>query len=258
MISESLMDTFGIDKTKAYKITNPLSNDWLYLRPQLFPSVANSVCDNLRIREDFQVFELSMAYRYREGNLPEEIPTLIVVWTGEKFREAKGLAEALFAIMGINFDAAVSENKPHQHNWYTKQSLTIGSYGSLGVLNQELLTKLHVTKPLTRLYLDFGQMVLHANPIKQYRPIPKYPPIIEDLSFDLVGNPTVKSMIDELSKHSKLIHSITLLDSYKNSRTFRITYLDPDKTLTVDDVKPIREKLIEIAGRLFNATLKGS
>ena len=58
-----------------------------------------------------------------------------------------------------------------------------------------------------------------------------------------------------LSKQHPLIASVALLDSYKHNRTFRITYLDRNKTLTDSDVKPIREKLIRVAEEKFSATL---
>jgi phenylalanyl-tRNA synthetase beta chain len=216
-----------------------------------------TIKNNLNYRTELQLFELSMRYEYRENNLPIERPTLLVAWTGNKFREAKGLAESIFTVFGIK-DYSSSDRITTPSDQNTSIKLQLGEYGKISIVTPDLLTSMGIQGKVTLLGLQFDLLVQHANPVKTYRPIPKYPPIIEDLSFDLVGNPTVKSMIDELSKHSKLIHSITLLDAYKNSRTFRITYLDPDKTLTADDVKPIREKLIEVAGRLFNATLKGS
>ncbi|MCX6792178.1 MAG: phenylalanine--tRNA ligase subunit beta [Candidatus Gottesmanbacteria bacterium] len=103
MISEKLMGVFGLDTKKAYKISNPLSEEWLYMRPTLWPSVLTSIEQNLHAQTDLQVFELSMRYVWQAGDLPKERPVLLVAWTGRRFREAKGLAQAIFALFGLSY-----------------------------------------------------------------------------------------------------------------------------------------------------------
>jgi phenylalanyl-tRNA synthetase beta chain len=255
MISEELMDIFDLDKKKAYKISNPLSNEWVYMRPNILPSVLSAFAQNLKLRENLKMFELSMIYEYRTNDLPLEIPILTVLWSGDQFRQAKGLAEALFALFGIDFEAAVLEKHAHQHAWYTEKSATAGPYCSFGVLAPDVLARLHINQPITRLFVNFGEMVQRANPTHTFHPIPKYPPIVEDLSFTVITGTKTGDMIAALSKQHPLIASVVLLDSYKHNRTFRITYLDRNKTLTDSDVKPIREKLIRVAEEKFSATL---
>ncbi len=86
MISKKLMDIFNLDTKKAYKITNPLSEEWLYMRPHLFPSVLAAVEQNLHFSNTLKLFELSMSYRFRPNDLPQETPSLIVVWTSEEIQ----------------------------------------------------------------------------------------------------------------------------------------------------------------------------
>ena len=254
MISEKLMDIFGLDTKKAYKIANPLSEEWLYMRPHLFPSVLAAVEQNLHFRDTLKLFELSMSYRFRPNDLPQETPSLIVVWTGEKFREAKGLAESLFKLFGILFPASTQTDK-YALKIYDEQHLTLGAFGSLGVINPELLAKMNIHTPITRVYLDISEILKHANPVRKYTSIAKYPSIIEDLSFVVPQGFQVGPLIDVLSRVHKLIESITFLDAYENKRTFRVTYSDPTKTLTGMDIAPIRQKLIEYAGEKFGATV---
>ena len=63
-------------------------------------------------------------------------------------------------------------------------------------------------------------------------------------------------MIEEIKKVSKLTVSIELIDSYKNTRTFRITYQSPRKTLTDKEVKKIREKIVRKLRTKFETKLK--
>ncbi|MEK9143126.1 MAG: phenylalanine--tRNA ligase subunit beta [Patescibacteria group bacterium] len=226
MISEELMDIFGLDKTKADKIANPLSNEWIYMRPSLRPSVLTTIKQNVNIRDELKLFELSMIYEYRPGNLPNEKPMLLVAWTGEHFYEAKGLAEAILQLLGI----------PPAH---------LKNYGSVGVM-----------ETVTILELDVAKLVADAKPQKTYVPIPKYPPSFEDLAFVLPPQTPVGPMITALKSTHPLITDVSLLDQYETTTTFHITYLSPEKNLTTEDTRPIREKLITLAQQKFNASLK--
>ncbi len=231
MISEKLMGIFGLDTNKAYKITNPLSEEWLYMRPTLLPSALLAVEQNLHFRKDLQLFELSMTYQWREHDLPKEKPTLVVAWTGNKHREAKGVGEAICSILGERNSGFVEEVKP------------------------DLLSKMNIHTPVTTLTLDIADLVTHATRNKKYVPISKYPPIVEDLSFIVPQGFQVGPLIDVLSRVHKLIESIVFLDAYENKRTFRVTYNDPTKNLTGMDIAPIRQKLIEYAGEKFGASV---
>lgn len=220
MISEELMDAHGLDKTKAYKITNPLSSEWVYMRPSLLPSVLAAIEQNKNIKPDLKLFELSMIYEYRPGDLPNEKPTLLVAWTGEHYLEAKGLAEALGS---SDSDASIT-----------------------------------LRKDVTLLEIDFSKLVALTQPTKQYIPIPKYPPSYEDLAFILPPKTPVGPILAAFKNAHPLVSDVTILDQYETTTTFHITYLSPEKNLTTEDLRPVREKLIAIAKENFNAILKNA
>ncbi len=255
MISEKLMDVFGTDKSKTYKITNPLSDEWVYLRPHLIPSVLKCMKENLSFQNDMRVFELSMTYVYRPGDLPLETPYLIAAWTHDKFREAKGLAEIIFKIFGIDFSKSMSQDSKNT-GWYGTKHLSLGEYGSVGVINQEILRNIGMNIPVTLVDLNFSKLVKQANLVKTYTPFPIYPPIFEDLSFIVPPKKYVGPMVETLKKMHPIIAGVTLLDEYENVKTFHITYQSNTKNLTADDVRPVREKLIKTAQEKFNVVLK--
>lgn len=227
MISESQMDDFHLDKTLSYKISNPLSNDWVYMRPHLLPNVLAVARQNLKISNNLKLFELSMIYQYRHKNLPLEVPTLVVVWSGKKYFEAKGLAEALFDLFGIPFPDKLD------------------SYGS--ITNE---------REITVLYLDFAKLISNAKTTKTYIPIPKYPPIIEDLAFIVPDRFEIGPLVSTLKTIHPFVHNVSLLDVHENTRTVHIEYLDRNKNLTDEEVRPIREKIIRLAEEKFGLTLK--
>lgn len=258
MISEKTMQTFSMDPKEAYKISNPLSDEWVYLRPQLFPTTITAAIQNLGYTKNLKVFELSMAYLYRPNDLPIEKSTLIVLWSGEKFLEAKGLANAICTLFGVDFDAAVAEKKPHMHSYYTQQSITVGDYGSLGVLNQALLDSLQVKIPMTRLYMNFDNLVRDARPTKQYIPVPNHPSSDEDLALVVPEQFEVGPLIAAMKAAHPLVRDVTLLDVHEQTRTLHVTYMDPKKTLTAYEILPVRQKLLALALNTFGATLKSN
>ncbi len=255
MISEELMDTFELDKAKAYKITNPLSSDWVYMRPTLWPSVLTAIKQNLHLKPSLQLFELSMAYLYRKDGLPLEAPVLIVAWTGHKFFEAKGLAQAIFSLFGLPLPEPPTD-KQKLHNWDDNLRLLLGDYGSISEVNAELLAKLGIDQPVTIFWVHLDELIKNARPTKQYSPIPKYPPVVEDLAFTVSPDFQVGPLIDALKKVHPLVSDVTLLDRYKDTRTFHITYLNPKKNLTDEEVTPVRKKLIDLAQNQFGAIYK--
>ena len=256
MISKNLMDLFNLPKNKSYKIVNPLSNEWVYLRPSMLPSMLNIASQNLKIKSEFEIFELSHIYLYKSNSLPVEKSILMVLWTGDKFRQAKGLAETIFSLFTIQFPNKIQASI---NIWWDKyKSLQLGDFGQLGLINSEVLAKLNINVPVTILEIDFDKLVSHINIQKTYVPIPKYPPIIEDLTFILKPHTGIGNIISEIYKSSDIIYRVQYLNSYQDSVTFKIYYLNAKKSLSSFDIEPVRLKLIKNIEQKFNAVLKGN
>lgn len=225
MISQQQMKDFHLDTREAYKITNPLSEDWLYMRPSLEPGFLLACKENLKHKTNLRVFELSMVYHYQKNSLPREESTLIVGLSANRFFEAKGLGEALVKLFGI------------------EESLE--KYGT--VQNRESISLL--TLSITKLVRD-------AKSNKKYIPIPKYPPMVEDISFIVPEKFAVGPFITAMKNAHPLVTSISLLDVYESTRTLHVTYQDPGKNLTTEEIEPVRKTIIALAKEKFGVTLK--
>lgn len=224
MLSQAQMDAFHLDKTKAYKLANPLSAEWLYMRPSLIPGVVAAIEQNLKHESDIRVFELSKVYRFTPGDLPEEDDMLIVGLSGKKFFEAKGIGEAIVELFGCT---------------------PMVRYGSVQIMNDITLLELSVKK-----------LIQEAKPNKKYIPLPRYPPIVEDISFTVPEKFAIGPLIDALKNVHPLIAHISLLDVYENTRTLHISYQDSAKNLTTEEVAPIRTSLIRLAKDQFGLSVK--
>lgn len=253
MISQDMLDIFGIPEQETYRITNALSEDLVFMRPTLLPGMLLSIKQNLPHEQDIRLFELSMIYAYRKGNLPIEQSTLIVAVSGSRYRKIKGIAEAIFSLFGIDLPHTTD---PASSQYQSSRSLLLGNFGQLGEIDPTLLAKLSIAKPVTVLELSLDQLVRHARTIKHYVPIPKYPSSYEDLAFIVPEKSPVAPMISYLTTIDPLIRDASLFDSYKNIRTFHIIYQSDTKNLTSDDISKVREKIIKRMKNEFYATLK--
>jgi phenylalanyl-tRNA synthetase beta chain len=255
MISEEFMDFYKLDKMKTYKITNPLSNEWVYMRPSLCPSMLTSIAANIAITQSMALFELSHIYVSGKNELPEEKPKLLVSLTGKnKFKDLKGLSEVLFTLFGIPYP--LGSNKSSNEYTEGNKTLSLGDYGYIGEVKQDILSLLSIGTPVTVLELDIQSFLKNMNTTGRYIPIPKYPPSFEDLAFIVQTKTRVGDLLSTLKSLDPLISDVSLLDSFENTRTLHVTYLSTEKNLTSEDVRPVREKILAKALKDFGASLK--
>lgn len=254
MISSAQMDQFHIDKTKAYTITNPLSVEWEYMRPSLWPSVLSAIKENSGRQKNINVFELSMIYTWETNTIPQETPILCVAYTGNAFFKAKGLAERIFTLFGIPFPAP---DPMHPHDWHEdSHCLSLGIYGCIAIVKKSLLQSLGIDQTVTILDINIKLLIEHMNPTKTYIPVPKNPSIVEDLAFVVPEKFEIGPLIDTLSHAHPLVANVSLLDAHEQTRTVHIEYQNTKRNLTNDDITPVRINLIEMAKVKFGITLK--
>ncbi len=253
MISEELMETFALSKDLTYAITNPLSSDWVYMRPTLLPSMLLAIRQNIPYEQDLKLFELSMTYAFRKNDLPDEQSTLIVAVSGARYAKIKGVAEQIFAWSGIAFpDTAEPANNYYEQS----RSLRLGIFGQLGEIHPHILQKLGIAKPVTVLELSIKNLMKHRNMQKKYTAIPKNPASFEDMAFVVMPNTHVGPIMKRMESIDPIIKDVSLFDSYQNIRTFHVTYQSDSQNLTKEDTAKVREKIIAFMKTTYHATLR--
>ncbi len=209
------------------KIANPLTEDLIYLRSSLLPQMIETIEQNLNFKNMLSLFELSKVYLPRSNELPLEPTRLCIGFYNRSFLELKGLIEGLFLELGIKIDS------------------------------KQITDNIHIINKTTIIAdLDFDFITSNVIFNKKFHSIPLYPALIEDLSFVIPPHTYIGNLIDVIKSQSGLIADVSLLDSYENTRTIRVTYQDPEKTLSEKEIKPIRENILKIAEEKFNAKLK--
>ena len=228
---------------KAVTIQNPLSDDMIYMRRTLVPSLLQIIKGN----QDYDViniFELANIYEENGKGLPKQIVKLagIVHKPHVTFLEVKGVFEQLLANLEITAVTVKQLGDRYGATVYIdKQEL-----GTIEILDETIIT----------FELDFQLILKYATLKKIYTPVSKYPPVVEDLAIIAPVNAQTGDLMDEIKKQSKLIHDVSLLDKYQETRTFHIVYQSYEKNLTDKEVGEIREKILENLKKKYNARLK--
>lgn len=238
MVSKEL---FEEDTKNAVTIQNPLNSDLLYMRRTIVPSLLQVLREN-KEKEDLKLFEIANVY-LKKNDLPREALTLagVVKKPDESFFEVKGIIEQLFKDLGVNPTFKKSQKVGVGASVYANKEYV----GEIEVLDNNLID----------FEINFEKLIQYASSKKTYKPIAKYPPVIEDLALIVPGNIETSEIVHNIQEQSPLIVEVSLLDQFSNSRTFHIVYQDPSKNLTTKEVSEIRERIINSLRKL-NVRLK--
>lgn len=100
----------------------------------------------------------------------------------------------------------------------------------------------------------------------QYEEVSKYPPITRDISFVVSDDFVPNDYFDVIRDiGGDLVNEVSLLDKYKNaekfgagktSYTYRIIYRSNERTLTVEEIEPLQNKIIEETKKQFGAEVR--
>lgn len=242
MVSETL---FEGPLDEAVTLNNPLDSDHVHMRKTLTPSLLGVIAEN-KAREHVSIFELANVYSKVKGiKLPVETRTLGFVLKGKmgNFSHAKGIIEQILHELGI------------KNAQFTDSDL--GGIGASIVVEKKHVGTVEVMDSrLITAELDFEKLLSFASLKKTYRPLAKYPPVEEDMSFVLGDKIKTGDVIEEVLSVSKLIASVALTDMFENSRTFHIVYQDKEKNLTTEETGEIRKEIIFLVEKKFKGKVK--
>jgi len=204
--TESLVGKDMVNEN-ALRLKNPLGGDREYLRTDLVSSLFDAARVNKHEKRPFHLFELAHVYLPQPKKLPKEEMRLAGIFVNTDYRHAKGVLEALFEVLHITKIQPVLQKKKN----YFFYEFTI-----------------------EELYKNYS-------PHAVFTEIPIVPPQIEDITVILPEDMKVGAVIETIKESSPVIRSVELTVIFEDAYTFRITYLDPEKTLTDKDVEIIRD-----------------
>lgn len=264
LISEDLAEMIAIDK--KIRVANPLSKDQLILRPSLVPSLLSVISQNQQREEFLNIFELANVYTpaKKQLSLPLQKPELCLLMLGADLIEIKKICQLLFEYLNIyhyNFTNGIGTDNPLQNLLLEARCGEIriknDKIAIIGEISPAVRDKFAIRKNVVLANFSVSTLIKQAKKYRTYHPLPKFPPIIEDLTFSFPPRTPVGPIIAHIQKQSALIKRVELVDEFQTNKTFRLTFQHLGKTLTSKEVEKVRKRIIKIIEKKFSAKLKG-
>ncbi len=251
MVSEAIAKQSGYALSEHIKIQNPLSDDRVYMRRSLIPSLLEFMFFN-RTVADLQVYEMAKVYNPKEGDIPEQ-PVELSLLSTKSYREVKGLLEALYQQffvkeLQIRPKTTIKEALLVQEAEIVVEENGVKHVqGIIGVMGNGMTA---ITISLTALL-----SVIKSHPT--YQPLPKTGEIHEDITFTLPPKTLTGNLIDVVKKVSPYLAEVQLKGIYQQNFTFTFSYHNPAQNLTAEDITPLRKQIVKQVEKQFGGKLIG-
>ncbi|MEA2056860.1 MAG: phenylalanine--tRNA ligase subunit beta [Patescibacteria group bacterium] len=240
------------DIEKHLKLLNPLTEDHVYLRRSLIPSLSQAIKANPQ-RKNLSVFELTSTYQPQAGKLPSQDLKLGLV-SSNNYRDFRRDVEALLSQFYIEEVIVGEEQKPESDFYQQQAPLLVKAEDEQMV---ELGAIYLLQNGLLGAQLDYQTLLKLARKYPHYQARTKTSTIIEDLTFTLKPNSKIGRVISSMAKAHELIKRVELKDSYQQNYTFTLCYQHPQKNLSTEDVQPVRKKVVATVKNNHDGELVG-
>jgi len=277
-IDKTLLQKIGQTITQHIELVNPWTENQNLMRRSLLPQLLKNVSDNLRFYEDINIFHIGKTFiselpgpEAKPGSgefLPcQDLWAAGAVNCEDTFYAGKDIVETILNALGIKFEYDYLDTADA---WvHPKQSLAIvvgkEVVGYISTLHPSVANSLEINRKTGIWQLNLNKLVDFYPAVKKYEQLPKFPSVELDLSVLLNDDIQWKDLQNLVRAiDNQLIKKVDLLDVYKSdkiesgkkSMTFRITYQSLEKTLEMEAVNKLQEKVINQLEKALGAEVR--
>lgn len=282
LTSEEKAAQFALEKRDFIRLAMPMSEDRSILRLSIMPQLLEVVKYNsARQNDSFAVYETGAVF-LANGNevLPEEQEHLAGAitglwhshsWQGEKkavdFYVLKGILEGLFAKLGLTESVSYVQAKvDNMHPGRTAEIHLNGErIGFVGQVHPTIQKELDL-KDTYVFELSLKAVLEEATAALRYESIPRFPSITRDIAL-VVDKETVSGLLKDVIQEAggKLLKEVSVFDLYEGERmeegkksiAYSLKYMDPERTLTDEEVTKVHTQVLEALKTQTGAVLRG-
>ncbi|MCY9109561.1 phenylalanine--tRNA ligase subunit beta [Bacillus atrophaeus] len=273
---------FAIEKSFHTKLSLPMSEERSILRHSLIPNLLESVSYNLaRQTDSVALYEVGSVFLTKEEHTKpvekERVAGAVTglwhknLWQGEKkpvdFYVVKGIVEGLLDKLNMltSIEFVQSERK-NMHPGRTANILLNGSLvGFIGQVHPTMEKELDLKETYVFELDLYALLTAETEPVV-YTAIPRYPSVTRDIALvtdTAISSGQLESVIKEAG--GKLLKEVSVFDVYegehmekgKKSVAFSLQYLNPEQTLTEEEVTKAHEKVLKALEDTYQAVLRG-
>jgi len=237
--NEALLNLSGIAKSCHINLTNPVNDEYPYLRTSLLPWMLSKLSQNssLLSRDVFQLFEIGKIFNKESGEKWQaSIGFIDVNATDEQlYRKLRGIIETF---IGIELSA---EKQGKQYN------LLFGKHeiAQIKIYPKSEIKGMRFRSAVAVMLINLEEIIKIKIPEKGiYIPIPYYPVVERDLGVIVPNMVQYKDILKSIKSFNKLIKKVELFDVYHGltkamSIALRLTFSSTDRTLESREVDEI-------------------
>jgi phenylalanyl-tRNA synthetase beta chain len=278
-----LIPEFNVQEPERAFVTlqNPITENEARMRPTLIPGLLNSLRNNLNhgVR-NVRLFETGRVFAKSDSaGLPTEREAFALIATGgaseenraqasrdTDFFDLKGSVEAAVAVMNrglLRFTKAqVKHLKAGQS---ARVMLGDGSpIGSIGRLADSITDTYKFRQPVFVAELDLTRLLSVEELPAQYKPLPRYPSVVRDLTLLVDRDVTLEDLLRTV-KEQRVAECLgaQLVGTYEGEKipvdkravTLRVEYRSNERTLRDEEVEERQRGLIDSLLRQYSAQL---
>ena len=269
----------GVSEDKLIDISNPITEDFVTMRPTLLYSLIKNAKDNMnRNVSNIRFFEVSRTFEKAEELAKEDIKVGIILagendktlWNPKPvhydFYDLKGIMEEIFSKLKFQSFSIKRSVQTEFHPGRSADVFVGKEYiGSFGEIHPDVLENFGLNKK-TVLVAEFNIELIkkYINKPFVYQGIVKYPAVPRDLALVMNENILVGDVLKTIEKIDKKVEKVELFDIYqgigvepgKKSVAISILLRDDSKTLEEKEINDIIDKILAKMKKDYMAELR--
>ena len=269
----------GVSEDKLIDISNPITEDFVTMRPTLLYSLIKNAKDNMnRNVSNIRFFEVSRTFEKAEELAKEDIKVGIILagendktlWNPKPvhydFYDLKGIVEEIFSKLKFQSFSIKRSVQTEFHPGRSADVFVGKEYiGSFGEIHPDVLENFGLNKK-TVLVAEFNIELIkkYINKPFVYQGIVKYPAVPRDLALVMNENILVGDVLKTIEKIDKKVEKVELFDIYqgigvepgKKSVAISILLRDDYKTLEEKEINDIIDKILAKMKKDYMAELR--
>lgn len=269
----------GVSEDKLIDISNPITEDFVTMRPTLLYSLIKNAKDNMnRNVSNIRFFEVSRTFEKAEELAKEDIKVGIILagendktlWNPKPvhydFYDLKGIVEEIFSKLKFQNFSIKRSVQTEFHPGRSADVFVGKEYiGSFGEIHPDVLENFGLNKK-TVLVAEFNIELIkkYINKPFVYQGIVKYPAVPRDLALVMNENILVGDVLKTIEKIDKKVEKVELFDIYqgigvepgKKSVAISILLRDNSKTLEEKEINDIIDKILAKMKKDYMAELR--
>ncbi|MFA6931270.1 MAG: hypothetical protein WCT05_13175, partial [Lentisphaeria bacterium] len=271
----------ALTEENILRVSNPISIDTAYLRPNLLAGLVQVVNHNVsRNTHDLGIFEIGRVFQMAKGQTQERTEIGIALSGrrqperfGEEQKEVldfyclKGLLESWLEARGLRKFRCEAVSHP---------AFKDGACGKFYVGQTELLVfgeaaavlvkGIRLRYPLFLALCDLSVLESVASMEKKYQELPQFPGTARDISFVAPSALTHQKIVDTIvGLRLPLLEKVELFDIFEDekvlgagrrSMAYSLTFCNPERTMTDEEVNKLQERIRKVLVQELNVELR--